>query len=300
MTASGEALLRLSEAAEDAEPHNEAAEGAEPHSVTVEGAEPHNVTAEGAEPHNGTAEGTLRLDDMENGFHLYQDPSLFCFGIDAVLLAHFPKLMEGDRICDLGTGFAPVPHILAARARDEGLQISVTGLEIGERAAAAARASVRYNRLKDVIRIDSGDLAQASEYYGKQAFSMVITNPPYMPAGSGRIGDDPEKAAARMELLCTLADVVREGAALLKESGRFVMVHRPFRLPEIFSLMREARLEPKRMRLVCPRIDAAPNMVLVEGVKGGRPHLICEAPLIVYGGDGRYTDEVLRIYGKSR
>ena len=83
-------------------------------------------------------EERLRLDDMENGYFLWQDPSMFCFGIDAVLLAHFPALKDGDRICDLGCGFAPIPHILAARARDRGIDIHVTGLEIGERAAFAA------------------------------------------------------------------------------------------------------------------------------------------------------------------
>lgn len=241
----------------------------------------------------------LRLDDMENGYSLYQDPSLFCFGMDAVLLGHFPKLFEGDDVCDLGSGFAPIPHILAARARDEGVHIKVTGLEISERAVFAARQSVRHNCLEDVIRIDLGDLTEASERYGKQAFSMVITNPPYMPAGSGRTGTDPEKAAARMELRCTLADVIREGSALLKESGRFVMIHRPFRLPEIFSLMRSARLEPKRMRLISPYAGTKPNLVLVEGVKGGRPYLVCEPPLTVYEKTGQYTEEVLAIYGKD-
>ena len=244
-------------------------------------------------------ESCLRLDDMENGYGLFQDPSLFCFGMDAVLLGHFPKLYEGDAVCDLGTGFAPIPHILAARARDEGLHIKVTGLEINERAVFAARQSVRHNHLEEVIRIDSGDLTEAAARYGKQAFSMVITNPPYIPAGSGRIGRDGGKAAARMELCCTLEDVVREGAALLKESGRFAMIHRPFRLPEIFSCMRDSRLEPKRMRLICPGAGSEPNLVLVEGVKGGRPHLVCEPPLIVYGENGQYTEEVLKIYGKN-
>ena len=243
-------------------------------------------------------ENQLRLDDMENGYSLYQDPSLFCFGMDAVLLGHFPKIYEGDAICDLGSGFAPIPHILAARARDEGLHIKVTGLEICERAVLAAEQSVRHNHLEEVIRVDSGDLKEAVSRYGKQAFSMVITNPPYMPAGSGRVGDDPEKAAARMELLCTLADVTAAGSDLLKENGRFVMIHRPFRLPEIFSRMRDARLEPKRMRLICPYAGAEPNLVLVEGVKGGRPNLVCEPPLIVYKEAGQYTEEVLKIYGK--
>ena len=105
------------------------------------------------------------------------------------------------------------------------------------------------------------------------------------------------KAIARHEILCTLEDVVRESARLLKPQGRFYMVHRPFRLAEIFVLMRQYGLEPKRMRLVYPFADKEPNMALIEGLSGGNPRITVEKPLIVYKEPGVYTDEIIDIYG---
>ena len=74
------------------------------------------------------------------------------------------------------------------------------------------------------------------------------------------------------------------------------MVHRPFRLAEIISEMVEHRLEPKRMRLVYPYVDKEPNMVLIEGVRGGNSRLAVEKPLIVYQEENVYTEEVEKLY----
>lgn len=56
-------------------------------------------------------------------------------------------------------------------------------------------------------------------------------------------------------------------------------------------------IEPKRMRLVYPYADREPNMVLIEGLRGGRPRITVEKPLIVYREEGKYTDEILQVYG---
>jgi tRNA1Val (adenine37-N6)-methyltransferase len=105
------------------------------------------------------------------------------------------------------------------------------------------------------------------------------------------------KAIARHEVLCTLEDVVSQAAKLLKPGGHFYMVHRPFRLAEIFSKMVEYKIEPKRMQLVYPYVDKEPNMVLIEGLRGGKSRLTVEKPLIVYEKEGKYTSEIYDIYG---
>ena len=109
---------------------------------------------------------------------------------------------------------------------------------------------------------------------------------PYMP-----------KAIARHEILCTLEDVIQKAAILLKPGGNFYMVHRPFRLAEIISVMVRYKLEPKRMRLVYPYVDKEPNMVLIEGCRGGKSRMTVEKPLIVYKELGKYTDEIYEVYG---
>ena len=228
---------------------------------------------------------SLRCDDLMNGLIIWQDTDCFCFGIDAVLLAHFPQLKRGDRVLDLGTGFAPIPLILCAEAKKAEMlsQVHVTGLELQDRPASLARRSVEENSLTDRIDIVSGDIREAGALFAPVSFSLITCNPPYLPVGSGLLSDQSGKAIARSELCCTLEDVVRAAGRLLKMSGRFALIHRPERLPELFVLLKEYSLEPKRMRLVCPRAGQEPTMVLVEAVKGGRPSLKVEPPLIVYG-----------------
>ena len=128
------------------------------------------------------------------------------------------------------------------------------------------------------------------------SFDVITTNPPYMIGQHGLKNSEEAKYIARHEVLCTLDDVVKQSAKLLKPGGRFYMVHRPFRLAEIMVTMTKYKIEPKRMKLVYPFVDKEPNMVLIEGLRGGKSRLAVEKPLIVYKAVGEYTDEIHDIY----
>ncbi len=235
-----------------------------------------------------------RLDDLQNGYYIIQKPEDFCFGIDAVLLAWFAGLKQGDQVLDLCTGNGIVPLLLHARHKE----VHITGLEIQEKSVELAKKSVALNRLDESIRIQKGDLKEATSIFGKASFSVITVNPPYMTGGHGIPGKRAEKYIARHEVLCSLEDIISQSAGLLEEKGRFYMVHRPFRLAEIFSLMVHYRIEPKRMRLVQPYVDKEPNLVLIEGLRGGNSRITVEKPLIVYEEPGVYTEELRAIYNR--
>ena len=235
-----------------------------------------------------------RVDNLHrDGFRIIQNEKLFCFGMDAVLLTGFAKVREGENVLDLGTGTGIIPILLAAKTKGE----SFSGLEISEKSVDMAVRSVALNGIEDRVSIVQGDIKKAGELFAPASFDVVTSNPPYMTENHGLVNQDLEKAAARHEIFCTLEDVVSAAARLLKAGGRFYMVHRPFRLAEIIRALSEHRLEPKRMRLVYPYADREPNMVLIEAVRGGRPRMTVEKPLIVYQAPGEYTREVLKIYG---
>ncbi|MCR4956971.1 MAG: tRNA1(Val) (adenine(37)-N6)-methyltransferase [Lachnospiraceae bacterium] len=234
-----------------------------------------------------------RLDDLNrNGYKIIQDEKRFCFGMDAVLLSGFAKVKPGERVADLGTGTGVIPILLEAKTQGS----YFTGLEIQEDSADMAMRSVSYNHLEEKIEIVNGDIKDAAKLLGASSYHVVTSNPPYMIGQHGLQNPESEKAIARHEILCTLDDVVRQAASLLMDKGRFYMVHRPFRLPEIMETMRKYKLEPKRMRLVYPYVDKEPNMVLIEGILSGNPRMTVEKPLIVYRDKGVYTDEILEIY----
>ena len=235
-----------------------------------------------------------RLDDLQiKGYRIIQDPERFCFGIDAVLLSGFAVAKEGDRVLDLGTGTGILPILMAAKTDAKEL----IGLEIQEDSAEMANRSVILNDLQDRVQIVQGDIKEAGELFQAASFDIVTSNPPYMINSHGLQNPDAPKAIARHEVLCDLEDVVKAAAKALKPGGKFYMVHRPFRLSEIMVLMHEYKVEPKRMRLVYPYVDKEPNMVLIEGVRGGKPRITVEPPLIIYDEPGKYTREVYEIYG---
>ena len=235
-----------------------------------------------------------RLDDLQrNGLQIIQKTDGFCFGMDAVLLSGFAAVKPGERALDLGTGTGIIPLLLSAKTEGE----HFSALEIQDEIARMAERSVKLNHLENKIEIVHGDIKEASRIFGAASFDVVTTNPPYMTAQHGLTNLHEAKTIARHEVLCNLEDIIRESARLLVPGGRFYMVHRPFRLAEIISLMVQYRIEPKRMRLVYPYVDREPNMVLIEGLRGGKSRMTVEKPLIVYKEPGKYTDEIYDVYG---
>lgn len=238
-----------------------------------------------------------RLDDLQiKGYHIIQNPKKFCFGIDAVLLSTFAKVKSGEHALDLGTGNGIIPLLLEAKTKGQ----KFVGLEIQEESAELAERSVRYNHLEDKVEIKRGDIKEAGKLFGPASFHVVTTNPPYMIGDHGIKNATDARTIARHEILCNLDDIIRESSKVLQFKGRFYMVHRPFRLAEIFATMMKYGIEPKRMQLVHSYVDKEPNMVLIEGLKGGKSRITIEPPLIVYNEDGSYTEEILRWYGEMK
>ncbi|MGB4657567.1 MAG: tRNA1(Val) (adenine(37)-N6)-methyltransferase [Mobilitalea sp.] len=235
-----------------------------------------------------------RIDDLHrNNYRIIQNTKKFCFGMDAVLLSGFAKVLPKEKVLDLGTGTGIIPILLEAKTPGE----HFTGLEIQAESADMARRSVALNQQESKIEIVTGDIKEASSLFGLASFDVVTSNPPYMNHSHGLVNPEAAKAIARHELLCSLDDVIREASKVLKPNGRFYLVHRPFRLVEIINTLTAYKLEPKRMKLVYPYVDKEPNMVLIECVKGAKSMLKMEAPLIVYKEPKVYTDEIYDIYG---
>lgn len=238
-----------------------------------------------------------RIDDLQitlkNGksLSIIQNTDYFPFGIDAVLLANFAKFKKHARVADLGSGCGIIPLILAAKTNVS----HITGVEIQEDVAKMAQKSVLLNDLEDKVEIVCQDL----KTFGESAvYDVVICNPPYKEGGGGLENPNRHLAIARHEICCTLQDVVKSAKRLLKPMGKLYLVHRPERLVDIMCIMREHGIEPKRIRFVHPSAGKTSNIILIEGVKGGRPKLLLEPPLYVRDEQNQYTNEIEQIYGK--
>jgi len=236
-----------------------------------------------------------RLDDLQcDGLYLIQNPDKFCFGIDAVLLSNFVKVKKDGYAVDLCTGSGIVPILLSTKTKAK----KITGIEIQSDIADMASRSVSYNKLDEKIDIINDDISNALKYIKHSCVDTVCVNPPYMKDMAAIKNPDLPLAIARHELLTDLETVINIANKLLKENGRFFMIHRPSRLSEIFASMRQNRIEPKRIRFIHSYIDSKANLVLIEGLKGSGVWLDVEPPLAVYKEKNVYTDEVLKIYGR--
>lgn len=236
-----------------------------------------------------------RLDDLQcDGLYLIQNPDKFCFGIDAVLLSNFVKVKKDGYAVDLCTGSGIVPILLSTKTKAK----KITGIEIQSDIADMASRSVSYNKLDEKIDIINDDISNALKYIKHSCVDTVCVNPPYMKDMAAIKNPDLPLAIARHELLTDLESVISIANKLLKENGRFFMIHRPSRLSEIFASMKQNRIEPKRIRFIHSYIDSKANLVLIEGLKGSGVWLDVEPPLAVYKEKNVYTDEVLKIYGR--
>jgi len=234
-----------------------------------------------------------RVDDLgRRNYQIIQNPTKFCFGVDATLLAWFAQVKENEKVLDFCSGTGIVPILMDARYQ----RGTYTGLEIQPDMVEMARRSALLNKIEDHVAFAEGDLKKASVLFRKSSYDVVTVNPPYMPYQAGLKNPDSDKAIARHEIKCTLEDVIEQASAMLKFGGRFYMVHRPTRLPGILEKMKEYKISPDRVRFVYPYADKEATMVLISGARGGHTLLKVEAPLVIYKEKDVYTDEVYRIY----
>ncbi|GJM74243.1 methyltransferase [Paenibacillus macerans] len=236
--------------------------------------------------------GNERVDDLlTHDLRIIQSDEVFSFSMDAVLLARFAAVPKYGKVLDLCSGNGVIPLLLSTRTK-----AAIEGIEIQPRVADMARRSVEMNGLTERIFIREGDLRELVKITGHGVYDAVTVNPPYMPLTGGDLKLNKHQAIARHEIHCSLEDVAVAAMRLVRPGGKVSMVHKPQRLAEIITVLRQHRMEPKLVRFVHPRAGAEANMVLIEALRDGKPDVRILPPLIVYGEDGQYCPEIMDIY----
>lgn len=242
--------------------------------------------------------GDERLDYLlAEELRIIQSPSVFSFSLDAVLLARFVQVpIRKGSLIDLCSGNGVIPLILSTRTNG-----SITGVEIQNRLADMADRSIKHNELSQQIEMICEDLNTVSPKLGYARHDVVTCNPPYFTTpGQDELNENEHLTIARHEIMCTLEDTIRVSSGLLKQGGKAAFVHRPGRLLDLITLMRQYRLEPKRIQFVYPKEGKEANTILVEAAKDGKPDVKILPPLIVYKDNNEYTDEMKEILYGSR
>ena len=237
-----------------------------------------------------------RIDDLEfKGLKIIQNEKGFCFGMDSVSLSDFAKNMKNNStVLDLGTGTGIIPILLCGKTNLK----KVVGIEIQQDVANMAKRSSQLNNLQDRFEVVNTNIIDLKNIYEKQSFDVIVTNPPYKKENTGITNENEAKLISRHEITANLEDFISISKDLLKDKGEFYMVHRPERLVDILSLMRKYKIEPKILKFVSPNKNKEPNLILIKGIKNANSFLKIEKNLYVYNEDGKYTNEILKIYNK--
>lgn len=213
------------------------------------------------------------------------------FTSDAILLADFSHPRRKDKCCDLGTGNGIIPMLW----KRDFSPCEIAAVELSESAVELFKKTLALNGI-DGITLLHADLRELKGKLPIEYFDLVTINPPYKKLGTGIVNDGEDYKNARHEFTCTLFDAAKAAASLLKFGGRYCMCQRPERLPDMFSAMQKAGIEPKIMREVIQRNGKEPSLILLEGKKGAAPGLRIRPPLFIEKDGGAYSEEAEKLF----
>ena len=236
-----------------------------------------------------------RVDDIQRkDFKICQEVDGFCFGVDSVIVSDFAikKLKNNSNVIDLCCGNGIIPILLFSRNDT----LKITGVEVLREVAQLAVYNINLNSISDSVNVVCSDVNDLPESYNN-SFDALTVNPPYIKVGDGKLSDNEKLSVSRHEILLSLESLMRHSSRLLKDKGKFFMIHRAHRIAEIIAKMKQFSLEPKSLRFVYPRAASQKAvMVLIYAIKGANEWVDVEPPLYIHENDG-YTQEIYEIYG---
>lgn len=229
-----------------------------------------------------------------NDLKIIQRKDMFNFSLDTVLLSQFCTINKDVRnIVDFGTNNAAIPLLLSKRTPKK-----ITGIEIQEEAVELAKRNVQINNLEEQIEIIHGDIKEVVKTLPKA--QLIVCNPPFFKVGEdSNLNENEYLTIARHEVKIDLEGIISSAAYLLDNKGRFAIVHRPDRMIDILNLMQKYDIEPKRIRFVYPKMNRESHVLLVEGMYKGKKGIKIESPLYAHNDDGRYSNEVRKMFGEK-
>lgn len=218
---------------------------------------------------------------FDGSLQVLQGKRGYRFSVDAVLLSQFIKIRKDEKVIDLGTGCGILPLLLSQTTKAH----SFVGVEIQKRLAELARKNVVLNHLEHRISILRKDLRKLRESFPPGSFHVVLSNPPYRKYRTGRVNPSVEKAIARHEIKGTLQDSISIASYLLPPKGRCYVIFPALRTVDLLVVLRNEKLEPKRLQFVYPRIGEDAKFILVESIKNSGVELKIMDPLILHESD---------------
>ncbi len=214
---------------------------------------------------------------LVGGLKILQSKEAFHYGSDAVFLANFASVRKNEKVLDLCTGGGIIPLLLAAKTN----AAYIAGIELQKNVADTAQRSVLLNGLEDRVKIIEGDIKQAAKLTGGISFDVVTCNPPYMKVDHGAKSKQPGYAIARHEIECSMDDVAKAAASVLKFGGRFYVIQKAQRLSDVIASCLAYHLEPKSIRFLHTSSEKNAKLMLLYAMAGAKPGMQVLPPVFL-------------------
>ena len=229
-------------------------------------------------------EDNLRVDTVSKNFKILQKVDHYSMSTDSFLLPYFANVPRSFKknIIELCSGNGGISIILREKS-----DAKIEMLEIQEDLVELSKKSLELNEITNVA-VRSGDIKNVKDYYKPSTFDYVICNPPYFPV---------ENMPNQREKF-NHSDVIQAIRYLVKQNGKFALVHRTYRISDIISECEKNGLAIKRLRFVYSKPSSENSkIVLIEGSISKVSDIKVEQPFYIYNDDGSYTDEMKKVYG---
>ncbi|MGX7111775.1 tRNA1(Val) (adenine(37)-N6)-methyltransferase [Gemella cuniculi] len=237
----------------------------------------------------------LRLDTVSRNYKIFQRNEYYSMSTDSFLLPYFSNVPKSSKknIIELCSGNGGISIILREKSNAK-----IEMLEIQEELVELSKKSIEFNKLSNMY-VRNGDIKNVKSYYNPSTFDYIICNPPYFPVEN--MPNQRQKfnhSISRHEILCNLSDIVQAIKYLLKQNGKFSIVHRTYRISDIISECNKQGLAIKKIRFVYSKKSSDNSkIVLMEGSVSKVSDIKVEQPFYIYNEDGSYTNEMKQVYG---
>lgn len=224
---------------------------------------------------------------------IYQNTDMFNFSLDSILLPNFVTLnKKTKKILDIGTGNAVIPIVLSTKTK-----ANIDAVEIQKEVFDLGVKSIKLNNLDSQIKIYNDDIKEYYKNMESDIYDTITCNPPFFKMKeTSRVNKMDYKTIARHEVKLNLDDIFIIAKKLLKNNGNIAIVHRTDRLIDIIETMKKNNIEPKKIRFIYPKLESESNILLIEGVKNGKPGIKILDPIYTHDDTGEYTKEIMEYF----
>lgn len=228
-----------------------------------------------------------RIEDLEcNGLKIIQDPNLYSFTSDSVILANFIKTHPKDKCLEIGMGCGIISILLSAKTKFS----SIVGLELQEEMSSLAQENIKLNNLEDKISVKNIDARDYRKYFSCGEFDVVFSNPPYMTSCENK-NKNLCRERARHEENLQLDDLTKIMSDSLRFGGKAYVVYTASRSARLISSLINNNLQPKTM-FFTENGKGRVVLVVIEAVKGGKDGVKVLPNLVTNDKNGDYYQKL--------